>query len=164
MPRWGRNRCGEGDDGRFDVDQMPVLDVAAAGQRDAFHRVGGVLIATGEEPESVFTGQRLASTARGPGDVVAPRLATEVGGLVDGDRETAFDQFVRRRQPGHAAAEDGDVASSPNRCRGYGAGARNTHMGQCHGGTGQDGRGRRTLQNRPPRHLVDDLIMCCTLI
>jgi hypothetical protein len=65
-----------------------------------------VVVEAREEPEAVLAGQVATAGACRAGDRDAAGLAAELLRLVDGDREAALGQLVRRGQPGHATAED----------------------------------------------------------
>ena len=146
----GRDRrgipgVGECDDGGVDVDEVPALHGAAAGHRNPRHGIGDMLIAAGEEAEAVFARQRHPTSGRSTGHVVAARLTTEVGRLVDGHRESALDEFVRSRQTGHPAAEDRHPPPS-GRSRRYRPRRRNRDPRHRDRGSGEHGGRGRTGQ------------------
>ena len=83
---------------------------AAVAERDPPHRVGDVLVETGEEAEAVLSGQVLPSPRAGAGDRHAPGLAAEGGlPLVHGNREAALRQFVGGAEPADSATQDRDT-------------------------------------------------------
>ena len=87
------------------VDEVVEHAIGVAGDRDAPHRVGHVLVEAGKEAKAVLAGQVGAAPCAGAGDGDAAGLAAQCLGLEDGDLEASLGQLVGDGQPADSATE-----------------------------------------------------------
>ena len=85
--------------------------VGVAGEGDAPHGVGQVVVEAGDEAEAVLPGQGLAAARAAVGHVHAAGLAAQGVVFVDRDPEAAFGEFVRGGQPGDTPAQYGHAGA-----------------------------------------------------
>jgi hypothetical protein len=89
--------------------------VRVAGEGDAPHRVGHVVIEARKEPEPVLAGKRSPAAPGRSRHADAPCLAAERLALVDRHLESPLRQLVGGRKATHSPAEHGDLATSLSR-------------------------------------------------